>query len=92
MSYLKDCRNDSGEGNRASQKAVRLRKKWVNKSYRKIVNQKIGRPPVIEDQLADEFDNSIKEIKRKNWTKRPDKPLGQKLGKKGDYKDGIHIS
>jgi hypothetical protein len=39
LSYLRNCRNCYGENAKASRKAIFLRKRWVNRAYRRSTQQ-----------------------------------------------------
>jgi hypothetical protein len=68
-----DCRNTYGENDKSSRKSIRLRKRWVNRAYRRSTNQAlIGDSP---EQIAD----GVASVVRKDWRKSPDTPLGDML-------------
>lgn len=85
LSYQKDCRNSYGENDKASRKAIRKRKSWVNKSYRRTINQVLQNSTNLEES-NEKLQNKIKEVKRKNWKKHPDTPLGEYLREKRNRK------
>lgn len=85
-SYLKDTRNVYGENDKSSRKSIPFRKKWVNRTYRKAVNQIIGRLTEINELDSNETQDKTKAIKRIYWKKSPDKPLGELLIEKGRKK------
>jgi hypothetical protein len=75
LSLLKDCQNTYGEHDKSSRTAIRWRKRWVNSTYRRDVNQSLG-------EVTDDFDRlteRVKTIERHPWRKCADMPLGEKL-------------
>ncbi|MEM7803281.1 MAG: hypothetical protein AAF545_00010 [Pseudomonadota bacterium] len=69
--YLEQRSNSYGENDKSSRKAIRFRKKWVNRDYRRAVAQHsrgIGLGSEGEDF---EFG----EIGKKHWRKSPDSAL-----------------
>lgn len=79
LSYEKDCRNDYGENSKASIKGIQKRKRDVNKSYRRSINQTIQNS---NNSVSEILEDEIKNVKRKFWKKYPDTPLGKYLKKK----------
>lgn len=86
LSYEKDRRNDYGENNKSSRKAIKKRKSWVNQTYRRSIKQTIKTTVTLADEEIENIDPKIKEVKRKDWKKIPDKPLGEYLKEKGKLK------
>ena len=86
LSYEKDCRNSYGENDKSSRKAIRRRKRWVNKTYRKATKQKL-QAPISTDEELDAYDlvDKVKEVRRKTWRKDPDMPLGEYIGRQQKY-------
>jgi hypothetical protein len=74
LSLLKDCRNTYGENNKSSRTAIRWRKSWVNRTYRRDVKQSLG-----DDLDGDSIEDRIIILARPEWTKYPDRPLGKIL-------------
>jgi hypothetical protein len=68
LSLKKDCRNTYGENDKSSRKAIRFRKHWVNRSFRRETNA------LIESTSTDEIDSTIGSVRRKLWKKSPDTP------------------
>jgi hypothetical protein len=71
LSYQRDRRNIYGESPHGSRKSVRFRKAWVNRVYRRQIQQQLHRssePEQIEERAA--------LVRRKPWKKMPDSPLG----------------
>ena len=87
LSYLKDTRNDYGENDKASRKAIPFRKALINRTYRKAVNQVMKNLTIISDVEIEKTNNKTKEVRRKNWKKHPDKPLGKYLKDKVKFKE-----
>ena len=79
LSYLKDRRNAYGENDKASRKAIKRRKTWVNQAYRRTINQVVKSAVVAADPGLESVGENIKNIKRKSWKKYPDIPLGKYL-------------
>ncbi len=75
LSLLKDCQNTYGEHDKSSRTAIRWRKSWVNRTYRRDVNQSLGE----EDEDFDRLTDRVKTIDRHTWKKCADTPLGEKL-------------
>ncbi len=75
LSLLKDCQNTYGENDKSSRTSIRWRKSWVNRTYRRDVNQSLGEATEDLDRLTDR----AKTIKRHSWQKCSDMPLGEKL-------------
>lgn len=71
-SLEKDCRNCYGENDKSSRTAIRARKRWVNRSYRRTVQQQLQG---AEEQMQDQVQN----VQRKTWTKIADRPLGEMM-------------
>lgn len=71
LSYQRDGRNTYGESPRASRRAIRFRKAWVNRSYRRQVRQELdpsNEPAEAGDRAAG--------VRRNPWQKGADSPLG----------------
>jgi hypothetical protein len=75
LSLLKDCQNTYGENDKSSRTSIRWRKSWVNRTYRRDVNQSLGEATEDLDRLTDR----AKTIDRHLWKKCADTPLGEKL-------------
>jgi hypothetical protein len=75
LSLLKDCQNTYGENDKSSRTSIRWRKSWVNRTYRRDVNQSLGEATADFDGLTDR----AKTIDRHSWQKCADMPLGEKL-------------
>jgi hypothetical protein len=75
LSLLKDCQYTYGENNKSSRTSIRWRKSWVNRTYRRDVNQSLGAAAEDFDRLTDR----AKAIDRHQWQKCADMPLGEKL-------------
>jgi hypothetical protein len=75
LSLLKDCQNTYGENDKSSRTAIRWRKRWVNSTYRRDVNQMLGETTTDFDRLTDR----AKTIERHPWQKCADLPLGKKI-------------
>jgi hypothetical protein len=75
LSLLKDCQNTYGENDKSARTSIRWRKSWVNRTYRRDVNQSLGEATEDFDLLTDR----AKTIDRHQWQKCADMPLGEKL-------------
>ena len=85
LSYEKDRRNNYGENDKASRKAIKKRKSWVNQSFRRTTKQTLKHSLNADDEFEN-VDSKIKEVKKKEWKKVPDIPLKEHLKKKGKLK------
>ncbi len=83
LSYAKDRRNNYGANDKASRKAIPMRKALVNKAYRHEVNGVLKQAVNLRDseQVADVGDE-VRSVGRSNWKKSPDAPLGEVVPKK----------
>ncbi len=70
QSLKHDRRNTFGENDKSSRKSIRRRKQWVNKAYRRRVNQTLATSDV------EVTEDSVAEIQRHDWKKDADEPLG----------------
>lgn len=78
LSYAKDCRNTYGENDKCSRKSIPLRKAKVNRSYRKNANQILQQVSGnIDLEKADFLESQARNVKREDWKKSPDTPLGK---------------
>ncbi len=75
LSLLKDCQNTYGEHDKSSRTAIRWRKSWVNRSYRRDIKQSLDEGERDFDDIADR----VKTIEPHHWRKCADMPLGEKL-------------
>ena len=66
--YTNQRKNVYGENDKSSRKALRLRKRWVNRAFRRTLNN-IERNPNLE---WDEIDVEVHNCKRHDWEKYPD--------------------
>ena len=79
LSLKKDCRNTYGENDKSSRKSIRFRKRWVNRSYRREINQ------AVDSIAADEIQTKTEEVRRKEWKKCSDTPLGEKILREANW-------
>lgn len=78
LSYAKDCRNTYGENDKSSRKNIPLRKAKVNRCFRRKVNQVLQEISGEVDLEKAEFaENSAQSVKREDWKKCADVPLGK---------------
>lgn len=71
LSLLKDRRDCFGQNDKASRKSIRFRKRWLNRCYRKSEHQ------ALRSADVDAMEQDLLAIKRKQWRKMPDIPLGR---------------
>ena len=83
LSYEKDCRNVYGSNDKASRNSIPKRKAEVNRVYRKSISDalKIVKGPIDLDKSA-EVEQVVRSVKRTDWKKFPDKPLGEVVARK----------
>ena len=70
--------NVFGEGNKSSRKAIRKRKRWVNRAFRK-AGKNVSQSG---SQDIDSIDVDIADLKRHGWRKIPDELLIQRINHK----------
>src|ERR1700738_4359268 len=88
LSYLRDRRNDYGENDKASRKAIPMRKRWIARSYRRETNQQIPKNALVgEVEDVAEAEEEVLSVRRKSWKKRPDVPLGKYLARKSERRE-----
>jgi hypothetical protein len=89
LSYAKDHRNDYGENDKASRKAIPLRKRLVNRANRHDVQRHLaaaeGR---VNLDAADAAEQQTAGKRKKRWSKQPDQPLGEYLAAKARRRAG----
>ena len=66
--YTKQRKLAYGESTKCSRRAIRKRKRWVNKAYRKSVNNIVSCASVDDEQV----DIWVAETQRHGWQKYPD--------------------
>jgi hypothetical protein len=88
LSLLKDRRNCFGENDKSSRRAIRSRKRWVNRSLRRSEHQALVVPDV------DAIESSLGKLRKNEWKKVPDTPLGEKLlrEKNWDLEYRLHVA
>lgn len=80
LSYAKDCRNTYGENDKASRKAIPLRKRLVNRANRHHIGRLLDEATGPADgDAADAAEQRAVGKRPKRWAKQPDMPLGQYL-------------
>lgn len=83
LSYEKDCRNTYGENDKSSRKNIPLRKAKANRSDRKKLNDILQRVEKEKDfEVIESLENEVLSVKRNQWKKYPDKPLGNVVERK----------
>lgn len=84
LSYAKDRRNTYGENSKSSRTSIRFRKQWVNGTYRSSVHDALASPERDPDDIAD----AVNAVRRKEWKKWADQPLGEVLERKRRWRQG----
>lgn len=80
LSYQKDRRNSYGENDKASRKAIPLRKKKVNRQNRKIATQILNDARFFDDeQDLERIEGDAKGIREKVWQKGSDCSLAEHI-------------
>lgn len=78
-SYKRDRRNAYGESPHGARTSIPENKKRVNEEYRRKIKQ------VLKENSAsdpDQIDDGVKRVKRGDWKKMSDQPLGQIIERK----------
>ncbi len=77
QSYAKDRRNGYGANDKASRNSIPKRKAVVNRSYRKNISDALkGIVGRIDLEHSNEIEHAVRSVKRSDWKKYPDIPLG----------------
>lgn len=77
LSYKKDRRNTYGERGSHSRHAIENHKNRDRRAFRRKVNQVLA---VVENEIGNEpeiLDAEVNGVKRRNWKKCADEPLGK---------------
>lgn len=83
LSYAKDRRNDYGANDKASRKSIPKRKAAVNRAYRHKVETELKHVRVVENiEDTSAIDDAVRSVKKSNWKKWPDAPLGEVVERK----------
>jgi hypothetical protein len=83
LSYAKDCRNNYRANDKASRKNIPLRKAGVNRVYRKKVNEVLNQiSSDVDLEKATLLESEARNIKREDWKKCADEPLGKSVERK----------
>jgi len=79
LSYAHDRRNDFGQNDKASRKAIPARKATENRHARRKAGQALGNVEALDEAALDVVESSLKhDIERVGgWTKAPDAPLSK---------------
>ena len=87
LSYEKDHRNHYGENDKASRKAIPLRKRLVNRANRHDATRSLAAATGPADgDLAEAAEQRYLGKRPKRWATRPDKPLGQYIEDKAAWR------
>lgn len=83
LSYAKDCRNCYGESDKGSRKSIRRNKTFPKRSFRKNINDILQRAiGEVDLEKAEIIDAEAQQVKRNNWKKWSDRPLGEVVKEK----------
>ena len=78
LSYARDRRNCYGESDKGSRIAIRLNKVKPQRAFRRNVNQILqSEASGVDSEQAETVESRVKSIRRRDWYKHPDKPLGE---------------
>ena len=89
-SYAKDRRNAYGESDKASRKAIPLRKALVNRANRKRANQPLNNlTPRPNTDAVEPIELQTYHHRPKRWRKYPDAPLSEVVKKKLDRRSNL---
>ncbi len=87
LSYAKDCRNTYSENDKSSRKNIPLRKAKAHRSYRKKVNDILQTSLKNTDtESVEVIENTVKSIRKDNWKKSSDMPLGELVELQLDFR------
>ncbi|WP_148294076.1 hypothetical protein [Azospirillum sp. B4] len=83
LSYAKDRRNDYRENDKASRKAIPLRKARENRSDRRQVNQALATASSLDEARAELIESSARQDINRigGWRKTPDITLGDLISR-----------
>lgn len=81
-SLAKDCRNRYGENDKSSRKNVRRSRAFQHRKYRHNVQQAIVNALANDVEGAEGVDDAVSVVRRGNWEKAGDTPLGQVIADK----------
>ena len=74
--YSKQRKNDYAENDKSSRTAIRNKKRWLNRSYRRSVKNQLCLSP-------EEVDDKVKSVKKHYWKKWPDSLIIETLTENG---------
>ncbi len=88
LSYAKDRRNNYGENDKSSRKNIPLRKAKQNRAFRKTTNQVLQKVIIETDvEKLELLESEMRSIKKGNWKKAPDTPLGDLVERQLDWRE-----
>ena len=83
LSYEKDRRNDYGENDKSSRKAIPFRKRWVNKTNRHAASQALHAAEGARDETVElAVDDRLHGRRPKRWSKVPDQSLADHVARR----------
>jgi len=82
FSLAKDCRNTYGNNDKAARTGVRRRRALKNRRYRHDVRQAIAITIAGVSEAPEAIDDAVNKIRRKEWRKLGDTPLGEVIKRK----------
>ncbi|MEV6099979.1 hypothetical protein [Nocardia sp. NPDC051981] len=82
LSYTKDRRNDYGENDKSSRKAIRRNKRLPNRADRRHGRQMMATATgAVEAEVSDQAEIKLRSTRsvwdKRGWRKQPDIPLGE---------------
>jgi hypothetical protein len=83
LSYAKDRRNDYGENDKASRRAIPLRRAAESRKVRRKAHQSLKALEHAEEEAAAVSESELRQDLERTggWTKTPDQPLGAYLAR-----------
>jgi len=88
LSYERDRRNSYGENDKSSRKAIPLRKRLAARSYRRSTKQELPNAPVVAStEDLDAAEAAVRAVRRSEWKKRADIPLGEFIALQKRWRD-----
>lgn len=87
LSYAKDRRNDFGQNDKAARRRIPLRKALQRRAFRKSANQLLQKASgAAEVEKLEILESKVKSVKKGDWKKSPDAPLGKIVESKLEWR------
>lgn len=78
LSYAKDRRNNYGQSDKGSRRAIKLNKVHPQRAFRRNINQILqSEASGVDGERADLVEDRVKSVRRRDWHKYPDLALGE---------------